>query len=93
MGQYERNLQHALAIERHPCSAVCLIQMAAGWQWRTAIEDPDVVESEESARKHVASLRILAVYPPVEVQHQPLEGAFKEAQVGPAQFRFNYVEE
>src|SRR5215472_16852456 len=85
-GQNERNLQHGQAVKGHPCRAVGLIQVPASRQFSTAIEDADVVQSQEPARKHVTSLWILAVYPPAEVQHQSLKGAFEEADVSAAQF-------
>ena len=66
--------------------------MPAGRQRRAAVEDADVVQPEKPARENVASLGILAVDPPVEIQHQSLEGALQEAQVGPAQLRLNPVE-
>src|SRR5277367_7191430 len=86
LSQNERDLQHAQAVEGHPCGAVGLVHVPAGREWSTAIENPDVVEPEESACKNVTALWILTVDPPVEIQHQSLEGAFQEAQVGPAQF-------
>jgi hypothetical protein len=85
IGQSDCNLQHAQAVERHPCSAVGLVQVPAGRERSTAIENSDIVEPEESAGKHIAPLGILTVDPPVEIQHQSLEGAFQEAQVAPAQ--------
>src|SRR5208283_3739482 len=92
LGQNERDLQHAHAVERHPCGAVGLVQVSTGGQRCTAIEDPDVVEPEEPAGEHISSLRILAVDPPVEIQHQSLEGALKETEVSPAQFGLNSVQ-
>src|SRR5215469_15922638 len=89
----ERDLKHALAVERHPCRAVGLIEVAARRQRGAAVEDTDVVQSEESARENVSSLRVLAIYPPVEIQHQALERAFEEAHVGASQFGFDPVEE
>jgi hypothetical protein len=55
--------------------------MAAGRQRRTAVEDTDVVEPKEPACEDVAPLRVLAVHPPIEVQHQSLEGTFQEFNV------------
>src|ERR1700678_623286 len=67
LSQYECDVQHGLAVERHPCSAVCLVRVAAGRQRRAAIENPDVVESEEPACEDVLSLRVLPVHPPIEI--------------------------
>src|SRR3989442_7885371 len=55
--------------------------MATGRQLAAAVEDPDVVEPEEATLEHVAALRILAVDPPGEVQHQLVEHALEECQV------------
>src|SRR5271170_2195653 len=65
LGQDERNLQHAQAVERHPCGAVGLVQMPSGRQLRAAIEDSNVDEPEKAARKYIAPVGILAVDPPV----------------------------
>src|SRR5262249_18707706 len=88
-----RDLQHGQAVERHPCCTVCLVQVPSRGQRRAAIEDTDVVESEKAARKDVASLGVFAVDPPVEVQHQSLEGSLQKLQVGAAKFYLNSVEE
>ena len=45
---------------------------------RAAVEDADVVEAEEAALEDVAALRVLAVDPPGEVQHQLVEHALEE---------------
>ena len=91
-GQDQRHLQHALAVERHPRRAVGLLERAAGRQLGAAVEDADVVEAEEPAREDVAARRILPVDPPVEVQHQALERALQEAQVGPAERPLHLVQ-
>src|SRR5215469_18223072 len=92
LSQNKRNFQHAKAVERHPCGAVGLIQVATRWEGRTAVENPDIVEAKEAPGKYVAPFRILAVDPPAEIQHQALEGALQKAQVRSAQFRLNSVE-
>src|SRR5215472_18187970 len=91
--QDERDLQHVLAIESHPGSAVCLIEMPAGWEFGTAVEDPNVVQSEKSARENILALRILAVDPPVEIQHQSLKRTFQEAQIRSAQLSLHQEQE
>src|SRR5271170_2878578 len=78
LGQNKRNIEHAKAVEGHPCGAVSLIQMPTSRQLRAAIEDPDIVESEKPAGEDVAPLWIFAVEPPAEVQHQSLERALEE---------------
>ncbi len=84
-GQDQGHLQHALAVERHPGRPVRLLQRATGRQRCAAIEDADVVQAQEAAGKDVAPGRVLAIDPPVEVEHQSLERALQEPQVGPAQ--------
>src|SRR5215469_2368015 len=92
LGKNERNLEHRQAVECHPCRAVRLVEMPAGREFRAPIKYTDVVQSEEPAGKNVSSLRILAIYPPLEVQHQPLEGTFQETNIRTAELRLNSVE-
>ena len=56
--------------KRHPGSAVGLLEVAAGGQRRAAVEDTDVVQSQEAALKEVLAKAVFAVHPPAEVQHQ-----------------------
>jgi hypothetical protein len=42
-----------------------------------AVEDPDVVESEEAAAEDVTAFNVLAVDPPGEVEQEFLEGALR----------------
>ena len=71
--QNEGDLEHVLTVECHPRRAIRLIKMSAGRQLCTAVENSDVVEPKKAARKDVSTLRIFTVYPPIEVQHKPLE--------------------
>ncbi len=70
VGSLEReldgDLEHVLAVERHPGRAVGLLEVATGRQRRAAVEDADVVEAEESALENVAAGAVLAVHPPVK---------------------------
>src|SRR3954469_5024191 len=91
--QDECNFQHILTIKCHPCRAVRLVEVPAGRQLSTAVEDADIVQSQESSGKDVLALWILSVDPPVEIQHQPLERTFQEAHVCPAEFLFDVKEE
>ena len=68
-------------IHRHPARAVRLIDVTAGRQRCAAIEDADVVETEEAALEDVAALGVLAIHPPGEVQQQLVEHALEELQV------------
>src|SRR5215470_6633249 len=85
--QNERDLQHAETIECHPGRAVGLVQMPARWQWSAAIKNTNVIEPKESAREYVASFRIFAIEPPIEIQIQPLKRPLEKAQVGATQLR------
>ena len=79
--QLRADLQHVLAEERHPCGSVRLLEIPAGWQRRTAIEDADVVEPEEAAFEHVAAGAVLAVDPPREVQQQFMKRALEPIEI------------
>src|SRR3989440_6901231 len=83
-GQLQRDAHEIQGIHRHPAGAIRLIYMPAGRQLAAAVEHPDVVEPEEATLEHVAALRILAVDPPGEVQHQLVEHALQECQVAVA---------
>ena len=78
LGQLDGDLQHPLAVERHPRRAVRLLEGAAAGQRRRAVEDADVVEPEEPALEEVAVVGVLAVHPPGEVRQQPIEDAGQE---------------
>ena len=47
--EHDGDLEHVLAEESHPCSAIGLLQIPAGRQRRAAVEHADVVEAQESA--------------------------------------------
>ena len=87
--QNECDLQHVLAVERHPRRAIRLVEMTTCGKLGTAIEHPNIVQPEKSTGEDIPSLGILPVDPPVEIQHQALKGALQEAQVrlGPVLFR------
>src|SRR6476646_11704450 len=90
--QNQSDLEHVLAVESHPGSTVGLIQMSARREGRTAIKHTNVVQPEKSAGKHVLSLGILPVDPPVEVLHQTLKRLFQKAEISPTQRLFNVIE-
>ena len=93
LGQDEGHLDHVLAVEGHPGGAVGLLQRAAGGERRAAVEDADVVEAQEPAGEDVAPLRVLAVHPPVEVEHQAVERALQELDVLAPEVALHLVEE
>jgi hypothetical protein len=69
-GQLQRDLEHLLAVERHPAGGVGLLQPVAGRQLRRPVEQADVVHPEEAALEHVGPVGVLPVDPPGEVQQQ-----------------------
>src|SRR5438876_4869927 len=79
--QFEGDAHEVESIHRHPRSAVSLVNEAARGQRRAAVEHTNVVESKEAALKNVPTLRVLAIHPPGEVQHQLVKNPFEEGEV------------
>src|SRR5580704_2245488 len=46
--QLHSDLQHVLGVQRHPRGTVRLLEVAAGWKWRAAVKDTNVVQAKES---------------------------------------------
>src|SRR5215469_7713564 len=82
--QLHTDFEHVLAKDRHPGGAVRLLQIAAGRQRRAAVEDSDVVQSQEAALEGVVAGAVLAVHPPREVKNQLVEGAIEPFDVAAA---------
>ena len=53
-GQFKRNLQHILAEQGHQRGAIRLFQASAGRQWRTAVKDADIVQTEKATFEDIA---------------------------------------
>src|SRR5207302_10277620 len=53
--QNERDFQHVLAVEGHPSCTVRLVEVTPGGKGSTAIEDTNIVQTEESAGKNILS--------------------------------------
>src|SRR5262249_48253853 len=68
-------------VHRHPACAVGLADEAACRQRLAAVEDSDVVEAQKTALKEVATVDVLAVHPPGEVEHQLVEDALQKREV------------
>src|SRR4029077_15771134 len=49
----QRDLQHVLAVKRHPGRTVSLVKVTTGGQFRTAIENADVIEPQESSSEYI----------------------------------------
>src|SRR5215469_11043535 len=73
--QLERDGQQVQTVHAHPAGSIGLLDKTAGGQRSAAVKHTDIVESEESALKHVAALGILAVDPPSEVEQQFVKDA------------------
>src|SRR2546429_9896003 len=84
-GENEGDLQHVLAVDRHPGRPVRLLQSAARGELGTPVEYANVVQTQKSPGEHVAPGGVLAVDPPAEVQHQPLKRSFQEPKIRPAE--------
>src|SRR5205807_8130328 len=84
------------AVHRHPTRGVGLLEkspsgqpgVAAGLletspsgQPGVAVKRTDIVQSEESAFEYIVALRILAVYPPREIEQQLLEYPLQKSPV------------
>src|SRR5205809_8058317 len=73
--EFQRHGKHGEAIKSHPRSAVRLLQKSAGPQRLRAIENADVIESEETAGAKIVAFGVFAVHPPGEIEQQHLECA------------------
>src|SRR4051812_36771256 len=67
------DLHHVLTEDAHPGSAVGLLEIAPRRQWARAVEDADVVETEETPLEQVPPGAILAVDPPAKVKEELAE--------------------
>src|SRR5205823_6781094 len=76
--ELQRDLQHALTVERHPRRAVGLLEVAACGQRGAAVEDADVVEPEKPPLEDVLAVTVLAIDPPREVHQKLLEAFFQK---------------
>ena len=76
--EFHGNRQHVEGVHAHPARAIGLFEMCACWERSVAIEDADVVESQESSLKHVHPLGVFSIHPPGEVDQQLVEDALQE---------------
>ena len=79
--QFQGDTHHVQREHGHPTGAVGLVEMPAFRQRRATIEDPDIVQPEETALEDIPPLCVLAVHPPGEVEQQLHEDAFQEEQI------------
>src|SRR6202046_2191290 len=73
--EHHRNRQNIEAIHRHPTGAVRLLDVISRTERLGAVKDAYVVEPEETALEYIFSFRILAVYPPGEINQQLVKHA------------------
>ncbi len=71
--ELESHRHHRAAVERHPSGAVGLFQFSSFGQTFAAVEDADVVQSQEPASENVVAVAVDLVHPPCEVHQQTLE--------------------
>src|SRR5205814_8638775 len=67
LGKFNCDLQHYLAVKGHPRRCICLLQIPACWQRRTAVKHSNVIKAEKTSLKNIVSVSILAIYPPGEI--------------------------
>src|SRR5206468_2241803 len=79
--QFEGDAHKVERIHRHPRGAVGLVDETAGGQWCATIKTADVVESKKTSLENIPALRIFAIHPPGEVEHELVEDAFKKNQI------------
>ena len=80
-GKLDRDRKQIECVHRHPARTVGLLDVTAGRKRCTAIEYTDVVEPKKAALEDVHALRVFAVHPPGEVQHQLVKHFFEKANV------------
>ena len=77
-GQFQRDREHVEAIHAHPTRRIRLFDMPAGRQRRAAVEDPDVIEAQESALEDIFPFGVFPIHPPGEIQEQFVKHALQE---------------
>jgi len=75
LSQLQSNVQHAKTVEGHPPSGVRLLKHTTSRERIGAVEETNVVETQETTLKDVLAIKVLAVDPPSEVEEQLLEDA------------------
>src|SRR5262249_35250964 len=83
-GQLQRNAEHVQAVHRHPAGPVGLLEVSARGQRRAPVENTNVVKAEKPALEDVSTLRVLAIDPPGEVEHQLVEDPGEKLSVSDA---------
>src|SRR5262249_19037511 len=71
--QLQRDAHQVKAEESHPSGGVGLFENGSAGQALTAIDDGDVVESEEATFEDIVALAVDLVHPPCEVDEKFVE--------------------
>jgi hypothetical protein len=66
--QLKGNVEHAQTVESHPARTVSLLQSAPGWKRLGAVEEANVVETQEAPFEDILAVQVFAIYPPREIQ-------------------------
>lgn len=88
--QLQRYVEHAKAVESHPPRTVGLLQNTTSRQGLGAVEQTDVVQTQETTLENVLAIEVFAVHPPRKVEQQFLEYTFEKVEILSAvHFSFN----
>src|SRR6266702_4587030 len=91
-GELKGDGEHVECVHGHPGCPIGLFNMATSRKRCAAIKDADVVEAEKAALEYIHAFRVLAIYPPGEVEHEFLKHALKKGPIAfAASLFFNFV--
>src|SRR5579884_1239932 len=79
--EFQRNRQHIQAIHRHPTGPIGLLNVGSIWQPCVAIEDTNIIQTQEASLKDILPVVILDVHPPHKVKEELLKDFFKKITV------------
>src|SRR5262249_46278192 len=79
--QFKRNSEHIETVHAHPTRAVRLLDVAPGRQRCGAIKDANIVQTQDAAFEDMVALGVFTVDPPVKIEQQLVEDAFKKGAV------------
>src|SRR5690606_3456089 len=73
--QIQGNPQHIQAEHRHPGSCISLFQFTRKMARIASVNHADVVQSQKAPFKDIVAFCIFPVYPPGEIEHQPVKAS------------------
>jgi len=88
--QFQSDSHQVKAIHRHPAGGVGLINVAAGWQWRAAVEYANIIQPQKATLKDVVVVVILAIDPPGEIDDQLVHDSLQKIQITDAAVGFAF---